>query len=52
MLVPLASLLAAEMGHWHVVFLATAAMTAIAAVLAVTLLRPPAAAQTVAAPAD
>lgn len=41
MLVPLASMLAASMGgHWHVVFLITAAMTAIAALLAIAVLKP------------
>ncbi len=40
MLVPLASLLAAAMGHWHAVFMIAAAMNAVAAVLAITVLRP------------
>jgi OFA family oxalate/formate antiporter-like MFS transporter len=39
MLVPLASLLAAAMGHWHAVFMIAAAMNAVAAVLAITVLR-------------
>jgi OFA family oxalate/formate antiporter-like MFS transporter len=40
MLVPLASLLAAAMGHWHAVFLIAAAMNAVAAFLAIAVLRP------------
>ena len=40
MLVPLASLLAAAMGHGQAVFLIAAAMNAVAAVLAIALLRP------------
>ena len=40
MLVPLASLLAAAMGHWHAVFLIAAAMNAVAALLAIAVLRP------------
>ena len=40
MLVPLASLLALATGHWHEVFMIAAAMTALAAVLAIAVLRP------------
>jgi MFS transporter, OFA family, oxalate/formate antiporter len=40
LLVPIASLLVAETGSWHIVFLAAAAMNALAAVLAVVALRP------------
>ncbi|HEV7544164.1 MAG TPA: MFS transporter, partial [Reyranella sp.] len=40
LLVPLASLLAAAMGHWHVVFVIAALMNAVAAVLAIAVLRP------------
>lgn len=41
MLVPLASLLAsADGGHWHVVFLVAAGMNALAAIMALTMLRP------------
>lgn len=40
LLVPLASLLMAESGSWHLVFLAAAAMNALAAVLAILVLRP------------
>lgn len=40
MLVPLASLLAAAMGHWHMVFMITVAMNALASVLAIAALRP------------
>ena len=40
MLVPLASLLAAAMGHWHAVFMIAAAMNAVAAVLAIAVLGP------------
>jgi OFA family oxalate/formate antiporter-like MFS transporter len=40
LLVPLASLLMAESGSWHLVFLAAAAMNALAAVLALSVLRP------------
>ena len=39
MLVPLASLLAAAMGHWHAVFMIAAAMNAVAAILAIAVLR-------------
>lgn len=52
LLVPLASLLATESGHWNIVFVVTAAMTATAAVLALALLRPPVAPRTVPAPAE
>jgi MFS transporter, OFA family, oxalate/formate antiporter len=38
--VPIASLLVAETGNWHLVFLIAAAMNALAAVLAIALLRP------------
>lgn len=37
---PVASLLMAESGNWHVVFLAAAAMNGLAAVLALLVLRP------------
>jgi OFA family oxalate/formate antiporter-like MFS transporter len=40
LLVPLASLLAAAMGHWHVVFVIAVLMNAVAAVLAIAVLRP------------
>lgn len=40
MMVPLASLLAAATGHWHVVFMIAVAMNALAAVLAIVALRP------------
>jgi OFA family oxalate/formate antiporter-like MFS transporter len=40
LLVPLASLLAAAMGHWHAVFVIAALMNAVAAVLAIAVLRP------------
>jgi len=40
LLVPLASLLAAAMGHWHMVFVIAALMNAVAAVLAIAVLRP------------
>jgi OFA family oxalate/formate antiporter-like MFS transporter len=40
LLVPIASLLVAETGNWHLVFLIAAAMNALAAVLAIGLLRP------------
>jgi len=40
LLVPVASLLVAETGNWHLVFLIAAAMNALAAVLALALLRP------------
>ena len=40
LLVPIASLLVAETGNWHVVFTAAAAMNALAAVLAVLAARP------------
>ncbi len=40
LLVPIASLLVVETGSWHVVFVAAAAMNALAAVLALAVLRP------------
>lgn len=40
LLVPIASLVVAETGHWHIVFLAAAAMNALAAVLAMVAVRP------------
>src|SRR3954447_22538734 len=40
LLVPVASMLVAETGNWHLVFLIAAAMNALAAVLALALLRP------------
>ncbi len=40
MLVPLASLLAAATGHWHEVFVIAIAMNAVAALLAIAVLRP------------
>jgi MFS transporter, OFA family, oxalate/formate antiporter len=40
LLVPIASLLVAETGNWHLVFLAAAVMNALAALLAVVALRP------------
>lgn len=40
LLVPFASLLAAETGHWHAVFMIAAAMNALAAILALAVLRP------------
>ena len=40
LLVPIASLLVAETGNWHLVFLAAAAMNTVAAVLAIVALRP------------
>ena len=40
LLVPIASLLVAETGNWHLVFLIAAAMNALAALLAIALLRP------------
>lgn len=40
LLIPVASLLMAESGNWHVVFLAAAAMNGLAAVLALLVLRP------------
>jgi OFA family oxalate/formate antiporter-like MFS transporter len=40
LLVPIASLLVAETGNWHVVFMAAAVMNALAAVLAILVLRP------------
>ena len=40
MLVPLASLLAAATGHWHAVFMIAVAMNAVAAVMAIAVLRP------------
>lgn len=40
LLIPVASLLMAESGSWHLVFLAAAAMNALAAVLALLVLRP------------
>ncbi|MCX7366105.1 MAG: oxalate/formate MFS antiporter [Alphaproteobacteria bacterium] len=40
LLVPVASLLVAETGNWHIVFTAAAAMNALAAVLAILVLRP------------
>jgi OFA family oxalate/formate antiporter-like MFS transporter len=40
LLVPIASLLVAETGNWHIVFTAAAAMNALAAVLAILVLRP------------
>ena len=40
LLVPIASLMVAETGNWHLVFLIAAAMNALAAVLALALLRP------------
>ncbi|MFO1162539.1 MAG: oxalate/formate MFS antiporter [Reyranellaceae bacterium] len=40
LLIPIASLLMAESGSWHLVFLAAAAMNALAAVLALLVLRP------------
>jgi OFA family oxalate/formate antiporter-like MFS transporter len=40
LLVPLASLLMAESGSWHLVFLAAAAMNGLAAALAILVLRP------------
>jgi OFA family oxalate/formate antiporter-like MFS transporter len=40
LLVPIASLLAADTGNWHLVFLFAAALNALAAILAVALLRP------------
>ena len=40
LLVPIASLLVAETGNWHLVFLLAAAMNALAAALAILLLRP------------
>ena len=40
MMVPLASLLAAATGHWHIVFMIAAAMNAVAAILAIAVLRP------------
>jgi OFA family oxalate/formate antiporter-like MFS transporter len=40
MLVPLASLLAAAMGHWHAVFMIAVAMNIVAAVMAIAVLRP------------
>jgi MFS transporter, OFA family, oxalate/formate antiporter len=38
--VPIASLLVAETGNWHIVFTAAAVMNALAAVLAILALRP------------
>ena len=40
LLVPIGSLLVAETGNWHILFTAAAAMDALAAVLAVLVLRP------------
>jgi OFA family oxalate/formate antiporter-like MFS transporter len=40
MLVPLASLLASELHHWHMVFMIIAAMNVAAALLAIAVLRP------------
>lgn len=40
LLVPVLSFIAVETGHWHLVFMITAAMNAIAAVLAIAVLRP------------
>jgi MFS transporter, OFA family, oxalate/formate antiporter len=40
LLVPIASLVVAETGHWHSVFLAASVMNAAAAVLAIAVLRP------------
>jgi OFA family oxalate/formate antiporter-like MFS transporter len=40
LLVPIASLLVAETGNWHILFTAAAAMNALAAVLAILVLRP------------
>jgi MFS transporter, OFA family, oxalate/formate antiporter len=40
LLVPIASLTVAETGNWHLVFLIAAAMNALAAILAIALLRP------------
>ena len=40
LLIPLASLLMAESGNWHLIFLAAAAMNTLAAVLALLVLRP------------
>ena len=40
LVVPIASLLVAETGNWHIVFTAAAAMNALAAVLAILALRP------------
>ena len=40
LLVPIASLLVAETGNWHVVFTAAAAMNALAALLAIVVARP------------
>jgi len=40
LLVPVASLLVAETGSWHIIFIAAAAMNALAAVLAIAVLRP------------
>jgi len=40
LLVPVASLVVAGTGHWHSVFLAAAVMNALAAVMAIALLRP------------
>jgi MFS transporter, OFA family, oxalate/formate antiporter len=40
LLVPVASLLVVDTGNWHLVFLAAAAMNAVAALLAVLVLRP------------
>jgi OFA family oxalate/formate antiporter-like MFS transporter len=40
LLVPIGSLLVAETGNWHILFTAAAAMNALAAVLAILVLRP------------
>jgi MFS transporter, OFA family, oxalate/formate antiporter len=40
LLVPIGSLLVAETGNWHILFTAAAAMNALAAVLAIVVLRP------------
>jgi len=40
LLVPLASVLAGATGHWHAVFVIAAAMNAVAAVMAIAVLRP------------
>jgi OFA family oxalate/formate antiporter-like MFS transporter len=51
LLVPLASVLAAVTGHWHGVFAAAVAMNAVAAILAIAVLRPLGVARGLAAPA-
>ena len=40
LLVPVLSYIAVESGHWHTVFMITATMNALAAVLAIAVLRP------------